>query len=163
MSRRKSPDSWPARMIPANRRKQGAGVGLDLRQGVRGGVVEDLALHQRGQLGMEQEESHVRLDETADRLGRWHRRHEGRAHVGGEAGDAAAEDGVIEVLLVGEVVVEQGAVELRLGGDVLDGGGGESLPGEASLGGVEQGVARGRGAADGISDAGAWRRSRHVD
>ena len=115
-----------------------------------------------GKLGMEQEEPDVRLDEPPDRLGRGNRGHECRADIGGEAGDAPAEDGVVEVLLVREVVVEQGAVELRLGGDVLDGGGGEPLSGEAALGGVEQGVARRGGAADGISDAVARRRSRHV-
>jgi len=146
---------------PGEPLEEGASVGLDLRQCVGRGVVEYLALHEDGKLGMEQEESHVRLDETADRLGRGHRGHERRAHVGGEAGDAPAEDGVIQVLLVREVVVEQGAVELRFGGDVLDGGGGEPLAGKSSLGGVEQGVARRRGAADGISDAVARGRSRH--
>ena len=95
---------------PGEAVKQRAGIGSYLGQGVRGGVVQDLALHQGRELGMEQEEPDVRLDEPPDRFGRRNGGHECGADLGGEAGDAAAEDGVVEVLLVREVVVEQGAV-----------------------------------------------------
>ncbi len=42
---------------PGEPLEERAGIGLDLRQCVGGGVVEDLALHEDGKLGMEQEES----------------------------------------------------------------------------------------------------------
>ena len=109
----------------------------DQREGVRRLMVGQLAGEEPGKVRRLTHHPSVAVEQPGDGLERGQRGRQVGEGPPGKRTDAALEHRVIQPGLVGEVVIQERRVEAGLGTDGLDGGGGEALPGEQRLGGIE--------------------------
>ena len=100
-------------------------------------VVDHLAHHELGNVGVLEQEFHLSLHQGPDGLGGGGGTFNHLGSPSREAGDDPPKRRLVQLFLAVEVVVEEGRVEPRFRADLLDSGRAETLPREKGFGGIK--------------------------